>query len=391
MHQLEQIVVSSDRTTTKLVGVGRITDRWNPAWKDPAEEEPCQLAFARKEIAEGTVLGVYSGEVMLRSESYNREREAPLAYRGKSIDLAMTSEWGDDALVIDANRQCNELAFINDYRTDIKNYDDHTLQTREPNVQFVEVMLKNDCVPTVAVATLRAVRKNEELLLDYGDSYWAHKLTETKAYPNPMPWPQMLIHDLKDHPRKWRRTAITSVLDSHSDACPGAYCTENASCFQEQKNLICKVLETTFCTESWHTGHGTNYIRDHMDSPRSFAIVLCSPRVAIAAAMVDYQGTEAVIRMMGTHPTVRKRGCARLVHSLVADACRARSIAKLCVELSENDPDADLIWKRFGYTSVRSGMISNTTAPMFKDTKLLVMGVSHVCSVANALGRLAEM
>ena len=106
--------------------------------------------------------------------------------------------------------------------------------------------------------------------------------------------------------------------------------------------------------------------------------------------MVDYHGTEAVIRMMATHPAVRKRGCARLVHALVVDTCISKSVAKLCVELSENDATADSIWAGFGYTPARSGIIGSTTAPIFKDTKLLAMNVPHAGGVAALCGLLTQ-
>jgi hypothetical protein len=45
-------------------------------------------------------------------------------------------------------------------------------------------------------------------------------------------------------------------------------------------------------------------------------------------------------------------------------------------------------WCKVGEGCVKGDKIATV---MFKDTKLLVMGVSHVCSVANALGRLADV
>jgi hypothetical protein len=398
LAQLKQLAHATNQVST-YVAVGNISDRSNPAYRDPAEGEPSQLAFARKAAAAGTVIGLYSGEVMLQSESEERETAAKPEYRGKTIDLSYSHSWGEDALVLDANRCCNELAFINDYRTDVHHFEDESLQTRRPNVEFMFVRLLNEVIPVVAVVTLHAIAERTEFLLDYGHSYWQQKKREDKLYAKPTAWPGVSMSkarcagsDTGRSVRKRRRTceAIVNLLEHSevSDVTAAAYCIDNVRCSEEQKNLISEVIEKTFCTERWGKGH--NDIREHLERSDSFAIVLCIREVVCAAAMVDYSDAEAVVRMMSTHPHVRKNGCAWAVHNVVVDACRARSVTKLCVELSKQDSQADEIWRRFGYSQPPGGMLGSRTVPMFKDTKLLAMHVPQQSGTTRAVERLGS-
>ncbi len=65
---------------------------------------------------------------------------------------------------------CNELAFVNDYRTDIENFKVLSLQRRLPNacVVFVEC----ETQPLAGIAITTPVARGAEILLDYGDEYW---------------------------------------------------------------------------------------------------------------------------------------------------------------------------------------------------------------------------
>ena len=77
-----------------------------------------------------------------------------------------TEKWGsgEDYLAIDAYEQGNELAYINDYRTDISKFDDEEAQSRQVNCGPIEVTHRGK--PHILIITLKAVGKNEELLGD---------------------------------------------------------------------------------------------------------------------------------------------------------------------------------------------------------------------------------
>ena len=54
---------------------------------------------------------------------------------------------GNDSLVVDGHDACNELAFVNDYRTDIERYAETWAQRRSINAAPVEVWLPGDTMP----------------------------------------------------------------------------------------------------------------------------------------------------------------------------------------------------------------------------------------------------
>jgi hypothetical protein len=99
-------------------------------------------------------------------------------------------------LCIDAStRLCNEFAYANDFRTDLKKFDDPLAQLASggypasPNCRAVCVWIKPHtgpasdaatwhAVPRVAIVTCRAINACEEITLDYGNQYWGESAKE---------------------------------------------------------------------------------------------------------------------------------------------------------------------------------------------------------------------
>jgi SET domain-containing protein len=73
----------------------------------------------------------------------------------------------DEQLGVDGYHAGNELRYINDYRTDISSFDDEAKQERSANVEVTQVYV--DGKPHVITVTSKTVKKNAELLVDYGD------------------------------------------------------------------------------------------------------------------------------------------------------------------------------------------------------------------------------
>ena len=65
-------------------------------------------------------------------------------------------------IVLDSTKQRNVASFINDYRGRARDI--------EPNVDFVEVYAKG--IPLVLIHNNRAIKKGEQLLIEYGDNFW---------------------------------------------------------------------------------------------------------------------------------------------------------------------------------------------------------------------------
>ena len=124
-----------------LVVVGRIMDTDHPVW---AGESPAYGAFAAQDIARHTVLGCYGGLTKLLSEHEKDQKARKGSDAHYGFDLSMT---GDDTLVVDGHDSCNELAFVNDYRTDIERYAEAWAQRRSFNAAPVEVWLPSDTMP----------------------------------------------------------------------------------------------------------------------------------------------------------------------------------------------------------------------------------------------------
>ena len=73
----------------------------------------------------------------------------------------------DEKLGVDGYHAGNELRYINDFRSDVLNFDDDTKQTQSPNVEVTQVYV--DGFPHVIVITSEEIAAHTELLCDYGD------------------------------------------------------------------------------------------------------------------------------------------------------------------------------------------------------------------------------
>ena len=102
--------------------------------------------YATKEWKPYEIIGCYCGTLVKN-------------IGGKYAAHAYTSKTGDNWL-IDASIEGNETRFINDYR----NIED------KPNVFFGKTVVNNRRV--IIVIVTKHINKGEEILSDYGDSYW---------------------------------------------------------------------------------------------------------------------------------------------------------------------------------------------------------------------------
>lgn len=141
----------------RLIGIGEIRDDEHPAWTN---DRKAYLAFAKQDIGADTVLGFYAGTVKHVSEL---QEESP-HWSGRAIALQGGKR---DGLVIDGNRECNELAMVNDHRkTDAK------APMCSPNAAMARVWVGGEALPRVMFVTTRALVHGEEIVVDYGEAYW---------------------------------------------------------------------------------------------------------------------------------------------------------------------------------------------------------------------------
>jgi hypothetical protein len=371
-HQVLEFA-NGHRKVAQRVGVGIIKSRSNPAWFEGTES---YLAYSKGAQAAETVLGVYGGRVRRAVDLH--EDKQPQELRGKTIDLSVSSDWTpEDVLVVDGNQTCNELAMCNDFRTNIRRYDDDSSQERAPNAEMIEVTLPGNTVPCVVIATTQPLRDHEEILLDYGSEYWAAIADETAVaaaaaqFPTPKRWPSVLHQYQQQYQRgagaevvaaqsrqmqSRRRQSrhgppITELIGSSSSSSSSSssaattsgtvhsltvYCSNNEHIGSADKDALAVVLGTVFCDQSWEKG--SNAIREHLDQAGSFTLALCINGAVLAAAMVDHGGASSiagVIRMMATHPNYRRHGCGRLLNALVHEACQSRKLRYVCVEVTK--------------------------------------------------------
>ena len=86
----------------------------------------------------------------------------------------LTERWGmdNDQLVMYCMVSRNETAYFNEFRTDIKQPGDASVNREggEPNVSVAEVLV--DVKPMLVLFSTKAVKQEEELMFDYGQDYW---------------------------------------------------------------------------------------------------------------------------------------------------------------------------------------------------------------------------
>jgi hypothetical protein len=179
---VEQItrLAAAPETLSELVRIGEITDSSHPAYISSCSPESgsnkSYLAYAAIDLKQHTVLGFYGGvtKTVQEAEADESERDNVSHY---GLRLQCTAAWGRSQLEIDA-AECggNELRFVNDYRTDIKNYDDPSRQQRGPNAQVCEVWIEGEPMPRACFITTKAIALGKEITIDYSNGFWETEL-----------------------------------------------------------------------------------------------------------------------------------------------------------------------------------------------------------------------
>jgi len=106
--------------------------------------------FAKRDLADGKIIGEYTGKVMLSDRDESDKRYLSILYEDDNI-----------AVDIDAGKCGNETRFINDYRGAAK----------APNVKY-QRMKFGGCWH-ILIITKKKIKKGKELLGDYGgNTYW---------------------------------------------------------------------------------------------------------------------------------------------------------------------------------------------------------------------------
>eukprot|EP01052_Picozoa_sp_SAG31_P030287 SAG31_NODE_3094_length_4682_cov_26.831333_2_plen_520_part_00 len=362
------------------ISVDKIDDRSNPAHLQKG------VTCVADRIAADTILGIYGG-IIKRAIDCDEESNPP-EYRGRQIELMSTRDWGQDgrdSLVVDGNHACNELAMVNDYRTNTKQYNDPTMQEREANARMLEVQFPDEQIPCIVFISLQELKKGTEVLIDYGNKYWELKQAESKTHPRPQRWPDRLGAEPTRSNRRTR--SATSVLVENIVLDVKCFLCDHDLCSDGQKDLLLAMLGTIYCDTAWEKGN--NMIADALARKHSFSIVLCWQGRAVAA-VVFYQTPQrlgvsscslVVIRMLGTHPNCRRKGCGRLINALVHQHCERARINTVAVEVSIRDALAQKIWMKWGYdrwSRHRRGVFDSTaTNKIFKNTELLMMS-THI-------------
>ncbi len=157
------------------VGIYEITDTNHPAYKGRiCKDHPAYGSFARRRLPKNTALGPYGG--VTKTDGDDMDGSAERAHCEFALNV--------DGLFVDADMSCNELAFCNDYRTDIQNFDDPTKQedfiprsrrNRRHNTDSLIVWKEGELFPRIFFYTLRVVQANEELMIDYGNPFWENE------------------------------------------------------------------------------------------------------------------------------------------------------------------------------------------------------------------------
>lgn len=113
-------------------------------------------AFAKKDLPKGTILGEYVGMIKCLSPKEDEELSDKNGYLFEFTEIEELEDF-----VLDAKTYGNFIRFLNHARK----------RTKKENVEAL--MFCDKEAPHVLYVTKRAVKKGEELRLDYGeDTYW---------------------------------------------------------------------------------------------------------------------------------------------------------------------------------------------------------------------------
>lgn len=111
-------------------------------------------AFARVNICEGTRVGEYKGKV-LTAAAYDRLRDKAYVYEvAKKVNGRYQMHYIDARL----HKRNNPLRYVNGART--------AVQKKKINVEAYQY------AETIYYRSIRDIAAGEEIIIDYGDSYW---------------------------------------------------------------------------------------------------------------------------------------------------------------------------------------------------------------------------
>ena len=174
-------LAGSPERLSELVKVGEITDATHPAYQEAVGgvRQKAYLAYAGAALQAHTVLGWYGGVTKTVKEA--EAEEAALGGREShyGMRLECTKPWGDRGQLEIDGAECggNELGCVNDYRTDLENYDQIGKQARGgPNAKVCEVWIEGEPMPRACFITTKSVGAGEEITIDYSDGFWATQL-----------------------------------------------------------------------------------------------------------------------------------------------------------------------------------------------------------------------
>lgn len=179
-------LAGSPERLSELVKVGEITDASHPAYQPAVAgvRKKAYLAYAGVALKEHTVLGWYGGVTKTVAEA--EAEEAALGGREShyGMRLECTVSWGARAQLEIDGAECggNELGCVNDYRTDLENYDKLDQQTRGgPNAKVCEVWIEDEPMPRACFVTTKRLAAGEEITIDYSNGFWATRLANLQA------------------------------------------------------------------------------------------------------------------------------------------------------------------------------------------------------------------
>jgi len=141
----EAFFLRQKKTLSELVEIQNIED----------ENHPCkgQLGlFAKRELAQGSFLGEYTGRVLVNLEDVMTSKYL--------VDYSNPFEEDCDRVWVDAKNEGNELRFINDFKGTGK----------QENITFKRVWVGG--MMRVCGQLTADVKAGDELLTDYGEGYW---------------------------------------------------------------------------------------------------------------------------------------------------------------------------------------------------------------------------
>lgn len=127
--------------------------------------------FATEFISKHTVICEYAGLVRREDEG---EYDPNPEY---GVELTKCDQWAvkeggnyANAFILDAANVFNEASLINDVRDSVLEDESEPEILRTENVMYVEVLVNK--WPRIFIITLNDIEAGEELLIDYGASYW---------------------------------------------------------------------------------------------------------------------------------------------------------------------------------------------------------------------------